>query len=125
VRLGQLRLVEIDEPIPGFSYRQGNGPFEVFVQGLPEGSAQYKLSDAYSDRMMDWDFEKFTRCASEAGIKGQYFSGNTPNQAQNFIRLYYNNPNLILVKVVQYNNAATGYPIWYFVWAVPLNAQGE
>ena len=82
---------------------------EYFIYGNRE-----KIKDCsgdYSDRMIQWK-------------RGVYFSAweehvNTrnwrPDQIQNFLRAYHENPNLELTGVAEGCNVSTGYP-YYIFW---------
>ncbi len=70
---------------------------------------------AYSDRMIQWDYEKFERLNKEHfGNRSQYWSDRSPNQIEAFLRDYFDKPNLQLVLVIESCNQASGYPVWYF-----------
>lgn len=74
-------------------------------------------SGTYSDRLMQWDLDKFTRCAKKAfGINcGQYFNNKKPEDIEKFLSLYFDQE-LKLTGVEQACNQCNGYPYWIFYY---------
>lgn len=86
---------------------------------LQYGTVESKKCDgsAYSDRMYMWNPDKFDQCFHKAfGHQSDYFSDKSPSQIQSFLREYYDNEKLVLVRVVEYCNVSNGYPCWLFQW---------
>lgn len=76
-------------------------------QGKGDGSA-------YSDRMQQWDWEKYQSCWKQAFDERQDFAD--PEKTTKFLRLYYDDPELELIRVIATVNHASGYPLWCFIW---------
>lgn len=73
--------------------------------------------NAYSDRLFQWDSDKFNKACIEVwGNKGQRFDNRTSSEIEQFLRIYTGNGKLKLVWVVQECNVSNGYPVWYFQW---------
>ena len=71
---------------------------------------------AYSDRLFQWDSEKYNKCCEETfKNKGQYFYEREPEEIQKFLSLYFEKE-VKLTAVVQACNQATGYPYWIFLY---------
>ena len=98
-----------------------NGYLEVMEQndsGYREiwvGDYTKRDSTVYSDRLFEWNFTKYNRCCEQVwGNHGQFFYNRTPNEIEQFLRLYYEKDNLVLTKVELCHNVSNGYPIWVF-----------
>lgn len=114
------------EPISRFHNIKGK-PIEKTPFSHPYSYEQYEIyksndwsetdSGAYSDRMMQWDLDKFTRCAKKAfGINcGQYFNDKKPEDVETFLSLYFETK-LKLTGIEQACNMWTGYPYWIFYY---------
>ena len=71
-------------------------------------------SAEYSDRMMEWDREKFARCTEEVfHNQKQCFDNRKPKDVEKFLIKYFEY-NLKLVAIEKCCNFPTGYPIWIF-----------
>lgn len=69
-----------------------------------------------SDRLFQWDSEKFNACCMEVwSNKGQYFSSRSPEEIQDFLSKYLEKA-VTLIAVLQYTNVSSGYPYWSFVY---------
>ena len=95
------------------------------VGGIAQGAGSYygakelgkSTSGAYSDRMMQWDFDKFTECCEKNfEDRGQYFDDREPKLIEAFLKDYFADKTLKLVTIEQSCNHANGYPIWHFSW---------
>ena len=71
----------------------------------------------YSDRLMQWDYDKFTNCMKEIWGErcGQYFDNKDPQDVEKFLRLYHGKI-IELTGIEQGCNVATGYPYWIFYY---------
>lgn len=88
-------------------------PFEVYNNDYNEKVDQ----GAYDDRMISWDWDKFSNCCQDAfGNSGQIFTYREPKAIEKFLQLYYGNPKLKLTRIVEGCNVGNGYPYWYFCW---------
>lgn len=71
-------------------------------------------SAEYSDRMLEWNREKFARCTQEVfKNQSQYFDNRKPKDIEKFLIKYFEH-NLKLVAIEKCCNFSTGYPIWIF-----------
>lgn len=75
-----------------------------------------KASDTvYSDRLFQWDSEKYNRlCAKHFGNTGQLWNNRDPKKIELFLRDYCDNQSLILCRIEEHKNMSTGYPLWRF-----------
>ena len=86
--------------------------YDPFVIWENEQKAE---GSVYSDRMLQWDYEQFNKSVKAVfGDTRQIFTGSTPEQIQELLRLYFEKPDLILCKITQHCNQSTGNPIWRF-----------
>lgn len=70
----------------------------------------------YSDRLMQWDYERFNKCCQEVwGNSGQYFNNRMPTDIERFLSLYYKE-NIQLTAVTEGCNVSNGYPYWAFFY---------
>jgi hypothetical protein len=79
----------------------------------------YKSNDevVYSDRLHQWDSEKYDKCCLEVfGNTGQYFSNRKIDDIQKFLRMYFDDESLIITAVTQACNVSNGYPYWGFYY---------
>lgn len=84
-------------------------PFDLYSTGKESNGS------AYSDRIYQWNHEKHdTLCMKHFGNKGQYWDNREVNKIQDFLRDYFDSPELVLTKITEYCNQATGYPCWLF-----------
>lgn len=91
--------------------------YEPFV--VWENEEVGATGSAYSDRMMQWDYEKFNKSCEEVwGNKGQLFHSyiRQPKDIEKFLQLYFDKPNLKLARLVEGCNVSSGYPYWVFEW---------
>lgn len=71
-------------------------------------------STVYSDRLYQWDSNKFdTLCKQTWGNSGQYFSNREPEDIEKFLSLYLGKK-IKLVRITQETNQSNGYPYWRF-----------
>ena len=67
-----------------------------------------------SDRLMQWDYDKFNACCNEVwGNTGQMFYNRSPEEIEIFLRKYLGIA-LVLTGVEIACNACNGYPYWSF-----------
>lgn len=76
-----------------------------------------KVQCAYSDRMRTWAFNAGRDFHKDiAEIFGpnvnDYFPTKSPKLVEQFIRQQFNKPELVLVRIVEECNVATGFPVW-------------
>lgn len=94
---------------------ESNESGEVIQYLAPDFLEATQAKDSvYSDRMYQWDFKKFNRCAREVfGNEGQDFSRRETSKIQEFLSRYLGKP-VKLLKVSQLVNASSGFPYWHF-----------
>lgn len=72
-------------------------------------------SCVYSDRLYQQDYKKFNKlCKKHFGDEGQYFDRRNPEKTEEFLRDWFDKPNLRLIVIMQWCNASSGYPLWSF-----------
>lgn len=75
-----------------------------------------KSSAVYSDRLFQWDPEKYNRCCKEVfGDIGQYFNTRNPDKIQQFLSIYFEK-DVELLAIVQGCNQFSGFPYWIFLY---------
>lgn len=73
------------------------------------------LDAAYSDRLHSWDQSRFDAAfAKHLPLGSGGFRNGRPNAIQDFLRTYYDDTKLTLVKIIDCCNQATGYEIYCF-----------
>lgn len=74
-------------------------------------------SSVYSDRMRQWDYEKFNRLKKEVfGEKcGDYFSNFSYENIEVFLSKYFDTE-VVLTSVCEGCNVSNGYPYWFFTY---------
>ena len=74
-------------------------------------------SGDYSDRLMQWDYNKFGKCMKEVwgNNAGQYFTNKDPKDVEKFLSLYHNKK-IELTGIEQACNQWNGYPYWIFYY---------
>jgi hypothetical protein len=76
------------------------------------GSANVKNGGwDYSDRILQWDYDKATKAWDKARAK---FTPNSPAFFQEYLRIFFDAPNLELVGVQAGFNVSNGYPYQVF-----------
>lgn len=69
---------------------------------------------AYSDRLAQWDYEKFRRCMGDGG-EGN-FNWGSRTKVQKLLSEYFDDDTIAVRKVMKTCNIATGDPVWYITW---------
>lgn len=68
----------------------------------------------YSDRMFQWDSEKFNQlCQKHFGNHGQSFENREAEVIEQFLSDYLGQA-VVLNKITEYCNQSSGYPLWRF-----------
>lgn len=65
----------------------------------------------WSDRLKQWDHEKFNECW-ERHCEGENFKSASKQQLTNFLRDYTDDPQLELIVLMESCNQASGFPLW-------------
>lgn len=89
--------------------------FDTFTSWQRTGAPR-ELANAsfYSDRLYQWDPDKFNKSRKKiSGGESQYFD-DSPLEIEKFLREYFSNDDLHLVKIEKGCNQSTGYPVWHF-----------
>lgn len=79
---------------------------------------EYKENDnaVYSDRLYQWDSEKYDRCCMEVwNDRRQVFNRSSPKEIQKFLSLYFGET-VKLTGIEKGCNVSTGYPYWVFYY---------
>lgn len=87
--------------------------YDPYVQWR-DGSNEEIECCVYSDRLMQWDFDKFNSCCQKVfGDRGQLFNQRQPKQIEQFLSLYFDTP-IKLIVIQEGCNVSNGYPYWIF-----------
>lgn len=88
---------------------------KVDGMNLVYNSGKESKESVYSDRLWQWDHEKYNRCCREVwGNEGQSFYGRSPEDIEKFLRLYLERNDVILCRILQDENHSDGFPYWRF-----------
>ena len=87
--------------------------YDAFLQW---GNITDKVNgSAYSDRLRQWDYEKHNEVLMDVfGDKGHYWENRNPEKIEKFLQLYFDKPELKLVRIFEGCNVSNGFPYWYF-----------
>lgn len=67
----------------------------------------------YTDRLLQWDRSKHdSLCEKHFGDSGQLWDARRPEKIEAFLRDWCEDQGLQLCAVIEYCNAASGYPTW-------------
>ena len=101
-----------------FDYYSDNGlmKYDGGVVQYGFGNDEKVDNSVYSDRLYGWDSKKFNEvCINIWGNQGQcFYSDRQPEDVEKFLRLVINNENIVLKRILRYENASNGYPYWRF-----------
>lgn len=81
----------------------------VLWRNLPNSEV---TGTAYSDRMMSWDLINYTELWERICGKNQYWYAYPQEKILEFVRSYFEDPELEICYVMQCCNQSTGYPLW-------------
>lgn len=91
-------------------YPYSYDPFVVFKSTTFDKSDSY----VYSDRMMQWDRDKFAKACEEVwNNTGQMFHSRTPEEIERFLSIYFDKE-VELTLIMECCNVSNGYPYWMF-----------
>ena len=80
---------------------------------LPTQEDEPDVISVYSDRMYQWDSEKFNSCMRKhTGTESQLWNSISPAKLQNMFREYFDKPNLKLVRIFNGCNHGNGNPLY-------------
>jgi hypothetical protein len=107
-RYSILGLTYNPNPKDKWSHPYSYDPFIVWY-----GNARKGDSVVYSDRLVQWDYDKYMECAKTVRTKynTNSFDINNPVQVKEFLSLYYDKQ-VVLTAIVEGCNVSNGYPYW-------------
>lgn len=79
----------------------------------------------YHDRMQEWDYEKYMLCYRKAELAGSRRMVDQPELTEHFLQLYYDDPDIVLIRLMDYCNVSNGYPTYRFDYFSPKAAERE
>lgn len=87
-------------------------PITQYKRVVPDGE---KEESVYSDRLKSWDPERCNRIMeSYFASTGDDWSRRHAVDIESFLKEYLDVPYLMLTRIVEHCNQATGYPVWQF-----------
>lgn len=87
-------------------------PFVIWKKECNEN----KRNVVYSDRLMQWDYEKFNNCCKIVwNNEEQMFYNRTPESIEKFLSLYLDEE-ITLTVIMEGCNVSNGYPYWIFYY---------
>lgn len=91
--------------------------YDEFVVWKKEGSNNIERESAvYSDRLWEWNHEKYDKCCQEVfKDNGQQFNNRNPDAVEKFLSLYFEKE-VILTAIVQGCNRSSGFSYWIFYY---------
>lgn len=96
---------------PKSEYPYSYDPFRIYRRCY-----SCKDSAVDSDRMFEWDPEKFNQCCTEIwGNTGQNFTVRHPAEIERFLERYFGK-RILLTGVMECCNMSNGYPYWTFYY---------
>ena len=108
-------LMRCDPPRTKVTHPYNYDPYTIWGKPYPDKRSN---GFVYTDRLEQWDYGKYERLAAK-----HYRIGNTWERPfdshnckghliQDFLRDWFDDPGLELLRVIEFCNQATGYPIW-------------
>lgn len=92
-------------------YSYSYDPFTIW--GPPFPNKECNGSD-YTDRLEQWDYDKYNRLAKEIYKDARPFDSYhcRGDLIEKFLRAYHGNETIKLLRVIEYCNWSSGYPTW-------------
>jgi hypothetical protein len=88
--------------------------YDMYIM-MGQPNIEPTTGSCYSDRLMQWDFDKHDKCLEEVfGNKGQYWNNRKKEDIEKFLQLYFDKKDLKLIRVSEGCNVSNGYPYWFF-----------
>lgn len=88
--------------------------YDSFVVWKDRDFDKKKCDAVYSDRLFQWDNEKYNKCHKEVfNDEGQYFYQTDPKKIEKFLSLYFEEE-IKLTAIMEGCNVANGFPCWTF-----------
>jgi len=76
------------------------------------------VSITYSDRLYQWDFEKYNKlCKKHFGDIAQMWDNRTPEATETFLSEYLDEK-ITLTKIIKTIRPDNGYPVWTFEYVL-------
>jgi len=92
--------------------------FDEYVEW--QSGYQKDNSAVYSDRLWQWDSQKYDKCCQEVFKNtGQMFSGRNPEGIQRFLSIYFDKE-IRLTAILRGCNQWSGFPYWVFCYEESL-----
>lgn len=78
-------------------------------------------ASVYSDRLFRNDMDKYNslRMKHFGDIAQCTWSDSPPNLIEAFLRDYFGNPKIQIVKIIECCDQMSGFPVWYFSYYAP------
>lgn len=93
-------------------YPYSYDPFLIWKNDYNETKSKI----VYSDRLLEWDKDKFAQCSKEVwNNTGQTFYNRKPEEIEEFLKKYFEKE-VKLTAIKECCNVTTGYPIWIFYY---------
>ena len=90
--------------------------YDEFVLWKSDKFNSHTDSGVYSDRMMQWDLEKYNKCCREVfQNEGQMFGNRKPKQIEKFLSKYLGE-DILLTAIIQGCHWITGFPYCAFYY---------
>lgn len=90
--------------------------YDEYVIWKDENFNEEECSAVYSDRLFQWDYEKYNKCCQEVfKNQGQQFYEREPKEIEKFLGMYFERE-VKLTAVIQGCNQSSGYPYWVFFY---------
>ena len=100
VIIGKMKKTPWTNPYdydPFYNWRQG----KVYTNAV------------YSDRLYQWDYKKYDElCKKYFGDRGQHWSERNPEQVEQFLQEFQDDPSIRLTAIQQQVNIGNGFPLW-------------
>jgi len=90
---------------------------------LPKGMV---TDSAYTDRLSQWDYKKYDKCCKSVfGNKTPYWDSRKTEDIEKFLKLYFNDDTLKLIRISKCCNVSNGFPLWLFDWNSKKDEKGR
>lgn len=88
--------------------------YDEYIIWKDENFNEEECSAVYSDRLFQWDYEKYNKCCQEVfENQGQQFYERNPKEIEKFLGIYFEKQ-IKLTAIVQGCNQSNGHPYWVF-----------
>ena len=90
--------------------------YDEYVIWKDENFNKEKYSAVYSDRLYQYDYEKYNKCCQEVfENQGQRFDQRDPKEIEKFLSMYFDE-RIKLTAIMQGCNQSSGFPYWIFLY---------